>query len=190
MNYLKITGIIFFPIFCFIVTLFALIVDPHFTYSLLDSVGKSESIAPTKQLFKAAVGVGSVPSQFNEKEQGHLMDVVFLMRLGFLLFILSMLFFAYLIKRTNFIKKGFYFSIILLLILIIMPFKIIFTIFHLILFPQGNWTFPADSIIIQTFPFEFFYFYAISLLLYSIFFAFMLYYSNKSLNYIFNHAKV
>ncbi|MBI2666534.1 DUF1461 domain-containing protein [Candidatus Woesearchaeota archaeon] len=31
-----------------------------------------------------------------------------------------------------------------------------FIIFHLIFFPQGNWMFPANSQLIQTFPLEFF----------------------------------
>jgi len=31
-----------------------------------------------------------------------------------------------------------------------------FILFHLLLFPQGNWTFAADSLLIETFPLEFF----------------------------------
>ena len=32
----------------------------------------------------------------------------------------------------------------------------LFEVFHLVLFPQGNWRFPADSLLIQTYPQEFF----------------------------------
>ena len=35
-------------------------------------------------------------------------------------------------------------------------FNMAFTIFHNLFFPQGNWTFPAESLLIQTFPLEFF----------------------------------
>lgn len=38
----------------------------------------------------------------------------------------------------------------------IFAFNVSFTVFHLLLFPQGNWTFPADSMLISTFPAEFF----------------------------------
>jgi len=31
-----------------------------------------------------------------------------------------------------------------------------FVFFHLVFFPQGNWMFPVDSMLIQTFPLEFF----------------------------------
>ncbi len=185
MNYLRAVGILIFPVFCLLATLFALIADPYFTYAILDSIGKNESIQPTKQLFSAAAGFSKIPQQFIGNELSHLEDVIFLIRLGFLIFIFTFFIFAYLIKKNNFIKKGFYFYLILLIIMIIMPFQKIFTLFHLVLFPQGNWTFPAESIIIQTYPFEFFYYYAIFLAIYSIFLAIMLYCSN----YIFNHAK-
>ncbi|MBI2151520.1 DUF1461 domain-containing protein [Candidatus Woesearchaeota archaeon] len=35
-------------------------------------------------------------------------------------------------------------------------FQILFTIFHLIFFPQGNWIFPMESLLIRTFPQKFF----------------------------------
>lgn len=44
----------------------------------------------------------------------------------------------------------------LILIFILTSFTIPFTVFHWLFFPQGNWQFPADSLLIQTFPQEFF----------------------------------
>ena len=46
--------------------------------------------------------------------------------------------------------------IILILLAIFLNFNTIFTLFHTIFFPQGNWQFPFDSFLIQTFPLEFF----------------------------------
>ena len=46
--------------------------------------------------------------------------------------------------------------IALILLLILFNFHSFFTIFHQIFFPQGNWQFAADSLLIQTFPIEFF----------------------------------
>jgi len=39
---------------------------------------------------------------------------------------------------------------------LLLSFNTIFAAFHQIFFPQGNWQFPADSVLIQTFPLEFF----------------------------------
>jgi uncharacterized membrane protein len=39
---------------------------------------------------------------------------------------------------------------------VVMGFDQLFTLFHYIVFPQGNWQFPADSLLIQTFPLAFF----------------------------------
>ncbi len=47
-------------------------------------------------------------------------------------------------------------AVILLSLAIILSFNITFTLFHLLFFSQGNWQFPADSLLIQTFPIEFF----------------------------------
>lgn len=41
-------------------------------------------------------------------------------------------------------------------ILLIISFNFTFTLFHKLFFPQGNWVFPVDSMIIQTFPAVFF----------------------------------
>lgn len=47
-------------------------------------------------------------------------------------------------------------AVLLVLIFILTNFGVIFTFFHWILFPQGNWVFAGDSLLIRTFPREFF----------------------------------
>ena len=44
----------------------------------------------------------------------------------------------------------------LILLLTFLNFTALFTFFHQLFFPQGNWMFPADSLLIQTFPADFF----------------------------------
>ncbi len=47
-------------------------------------------------------------------------------------------------------------TVIIILIAVIFNFEITFILFHNIFFPQGNWQFPMDSLLIQTFPIQFF----------------------------------
>lgn len=47
-------------------------------------------------------------------------------------------------------------SVLLLSIIGLVSFTSVFNLFHAIFFPQGNWQFPVDSLLIQTFPLSFF----------------------------------
>ena len=47
-------------------------------------------------------------------------------------------------------------SIIFILFLSFFSFNYLFTLFHNVFFPQGNWMFPLDSKLISTFPLDFF----------------------------------
>ncbi|MBU0457541.1 MAG: DUF1461 domain-containing protein [Nanoarchaeota archaeon] len=61
------------------------------------------------------------------------------------------------IKRL--IRFGGITTVLLILFIImtsIISFNYSFTVFHQIFFPQGNWIFPFDSLLIQTFPLSFF----------------------------------
>lgn len=44
----------------------------------------------------------------------------------------------------------------IMLLCILIGFDSAFNVFHQIFFPQGNWIFPIDSLLIQTYPLEFF----------------------------------
>lgn len=46
--------------------------------------------------------------------------------------------------------------ILLILVALLLNFNSLFTVFHQLFFPQGNWQFAADSVLIQTFPQDFF----------------------------------
>lgn len=63
------------------------------------------------------------------------------------------------IKLQKIVRYGGIATIIfiaLILMAILIGFETVFTVFHHLFFPQGNWQFAADSLLIQTFPIEFF----------------------------------
>ena len=66
-------------------------------------------------------------------------------------------------------------------------FNFVFSLFHKIFFPQGNWQFPTDSLLIQTFPYSFFSSISIIILIQTVIFgiffivlSFYLQYDNQS----------
>jgi uncharacterized membrane protein len=112
-------------------------------------------------------GKSELSLDYGEKEISHLKDVQGVMQRMNNVFYLSIMVLLVIIyfNRNNketvikLIKYGSLSSLISLsvkLILVIFGFSSLFTIFHKVFFQQGNWTFPENSLIIQTFPIEFF----------------------------------
>ncbi len=110
-----------------------------------------------------------LPKQMTELEKLHMEDVkkLFLscsLILFFSIFVFLLLFILgkkkdYLSKAWEGLKiSGFFslFIIILLLFFSLFNFDNLFVYFHKIFFPQGNWMFPASSLMIQVFPEELF----------------------------------
>lgn len=100
-------------------------------------------------------------------EMFHLNDVKKVMELTDYLFYSSLLICTGIIawhrRNKDFLRKSFLYGGIfavmvlgLLAVYTIFSFDSAFNIFHRIFFPQGNWLFPADSLLIQTFPADFF----------------------------------
>jgi integral membrane protein (TIGR01906 family) len=127
---------------------------------------------------------------FTALEASHMRDVRFIF--GFFYFV-SLLFFLLLVSYLIFVlrlknikrrkllleeffsslMKGAVMSLIVLLFLIIFSFvnfSSSFDVFHQIFFPQGNWSFPADSLLITLFPLSFFINISSSIFFYSFFF--------------------
>lgn len=158
-------------IICVLLSFFVLLTDSNFNNKLLENEQARE---PTKQLVKHFFFLAPMPSEFNEKESAHMTDVAWLVRAGLLVLILtSILLFALKPTARN-IYYGTGLLIALLLISALIPFDKLFTQFHYLFFPQGNWQFAADSTIIQYYSFEFFYKYAVFVGAYSVLAAFVL----------------
>ena len=104
--------------------------------------------------------------EFTELENSHLLDVKIRMCATFYLLpilIILLLYFLKLPDHLNQITGGAAYSLVLTALCSVLPFNLVFLIFHLILFPHGNWMFPQYSALIQTFPRPFWLFMAQSL---------------------------
>jgi integral membrane protein (TIGR01906 family) len=150
---------------CILLSLFVLLTDSHFTNGLLEN---DEAKEPTKQLVKHFFFLAPMPSVFNEQESAHMTDVAWLVRVGLFVLILTSILLLALKPNARTIYYGTGILIGFLAILMLLPFDSIFTQFHQIFFPQGNWQFAADSTIIQFYPFEFFFKYAVFIGAYSL----------------------
>ncbi len=82
-------------------------------------------------------------------------DIVFYLSL----LIVTGMFTYYKRKGVEFLKYGGWTTIVglgSLLVFALLGFNTLFTCFHKIFFPKGNWQFASDSLLIQTFPIDFF----------------------------------
>lgn len=109
----------------------------------------------------------STDFQLTISEQSHMSDVKHLFFMAKILLIISFLLSAYILLTSKLEhRKELFVSALsamkyLLLILVLLSLATIFfwdqifTTFHMVFFPQGNWAFSADSLIIQLFPDQF-----------------------------------
>ena len=108
-------------------------------------------------------GLGSkLNVDFNEDEKSHMADVKRLIMFEEFVFIALLIgFFVLVYKRKihlNHFKKAalIMFLIALFSLIASLFFNRFFELFHLIVFPQGNWQFQASSLMIQTYQQSFF----------------------------------
>ena len=101
---------------------------------------------------------------YTAKEYSHLEDVQDVMKGVKIVFIVGLLLLFGLVvyswkDRKRLLKYGGVSTVVfvgVVLMFSLVAFKYTFTFFHQIFFPQGNWQFAVDSLLIQTFPLEFF----------------------------------
>lgn len=147
-----------------------------------------EKINNADDISKSLIGFfrdeNKLPDVFDAKEKSHLEDVkdlikniqtlfVFLSLVNIIL--LSLLLF-YSPKLKDLSKVGIYsgiFGLVLPIPFMIFKFSDLFIMFHLVLFPQGNWQFPINSTLIMLFPGQFFYDAIINIIITSVVFAFV-----------------
>src|SRR3989338_8539941 len=112
-------------------------------------------------------GRGELPSDYTTSEKSHLEDVKNVMKYTDYLFYISLAIITLLLtyfrkdkqELHHLLRIGSISAIISLagiLLLVLLFFHQLFTAFHLLFFPQGNWTFPYNSLLIRTFPLSFF----------------------------------
>ncbi len=145
-------------------------------YATKDSA-EHQTIAITENLISYLRGKGTVVSlsEFTPDEQSHLSDVAKIMHAMYMwyyiaiaVFILLFVFLVFWIKDKNELIKyiarmvliGSITAGIILAVMIfsaVFYFEQLFTIFHLFIFPQGNWMFADNSLLITLFPEPFFF---------------------------------
>lgn len=147
-----------FSLFCF---LFLIL----FSYQLvLLLINQTENQA---QSINYVSNRGELNLNYTALEISHLDDVKKVISLAHYWFYFSLVVVAgmilYYLKDKFKLKKLFLWGGItttavmgVILLLGIISFNSSFTVFHQIFFPQGNWQFPVDSLLIQTFPLGFF----------------------------------
>ncbi len=135
----------------------------------IETLGSDQLTDLTIQTLNFLTNRGQLPEIFSENEIDHMSDVAQLVRKGFytlvLVFIILLIiyiFFKFLGSPEVFyslFRGGAVFSMIFLFILallILIDFTVNFLYFHNIFFPQGNFIFPANSLLVQIFPERFF----------------------------------
>jgi integral membrane protein (TIGR01906 family) len=128
-----------------------------------------------------------LPLVFNNKETSHLKDVKQLIKKGNILLISLSLMNIILLSLLLYYKKSLkkiiiYPTIVTFIIpipLILLNFSNLFIKFHLIFFLQGTWTFVYDSLIIQLFSQNFFYDAMISIIIFSVLFILIIFFSSR-----------
>ena len=120
-----------------------------------------------EDVFLFLEGMGALETEFTELEASHLEDVRKVMVYAdyvfyILLLSLTLVLTAYR-KKRDFVLRLFDYGgkatvgiMIFWGVLSLLFFDFVFASFHKIFFPQGNWIFAPDSLLIQTFPLEFF----------------------------------
>ncbi len=104
---------------------------------------------------------------YTAAEVSHLEDVKGVIKFGDYLVYLSLLIITLILthhkRKKEEVKKLLFYSgittvafLLLMLIFSVINFNVVFAYFHKIFFPQGNWMFSYDSLLIKTFPREFF----------------------------------
>jgi integral membrane protein (TIGR01906 family) len=153
---------LFLIIFCIFLPLFLLLFSYHSTLLFYPT---TEPQANALAFVNGATQ--NLTINYTNAEISHLQDVKGIITGERFLFIGSylvvILVFALNMKDRSFAKKllrkgGFTTLIVMGIVLLslIFGFNTIFTLFHQVFFPQGNWLFSPDSLLIQTFPLDFF----------------------------------
>ena len=129
-------------------------------------------------------GGEKVAGDYTSLEFAHMDDVKRIMeRINYVVYIclISVLgiIFYYRKDKKELSYLGYYGGIIsvlggvLLLLMMIFSFNLVFNVFHQIFFPQGNWQFPTEALLIQTFPLDFFISLSVKIFLLALFLGLM-----------------
>lgn len=156
-------------------------------------------LTPTQEnVFYFLEGKEELAVGFTELEASHLSDVKQVVH--YVNYVFYILLLAVTVLITSYTKNKYFLfqllniagkvtvlAMLFLGSLTLLFFDFVFALFHKIFFPQGNWLFPAGSIIIQTFPLEFFVQISRNIFLLALFLGTIFILSRHSYYYVLRH---
>ena len=162
--------IILIPVLIFSLSFSVLVFDEEYYDKLIEKTSRHEmgsGVSRTLISYFKTTDYGIIDMQgFTQDELEHLLDVKKILH-GFFVFLILLtltgLLMLYRLPNKDFPKTALYAGIITILIpviLSIIPFDILFALFHKPLFSEGTWLFPADACIINIYNEEFCYLFA------------------------------
>lgn len=117
---------------------------------------------PLQEDVKEYLETGQEELPFSQEANSHMHDVFVLISWARILAVISIV--TALVSLKNLNKRSLQGASVVLittpLLLALVNWNTLFTAFHQVFFPQGNWMFPANSLLIQTYPIESFVQYA------------------------------
>lgn len=121
------------------------------------SIPESARVYSTQEAVEIIWLGKSAKDSFTQNEQGHLQDVHHLIAWGSFIVgcavIISILIEKEVVPQRLVVDvRRMILTLVLLTLLAVTGFSFFFELFHQVFFPQGNYSFPADSLIIQCFP--------------------------------------
>ena len=163
----QILTIALIPIIVFLFSAITVVYDKGFYTNELAKLGSSETlVASHEKIAEYLTGKGAIDrlnavEGLTAAEKSHLADVKDIMNDLPIVFIVLLLLFFSLLQRTKEKRKillyGGLATVAIPVVLAIIPFDSVFTAFHQLFFPQGNWMFAQSSLLIQIYPSQFFY---------------------------------
>ncbi|MDP3698646.1 MAG: DUF1461 domain-containing protein [Nanoarchaeota archaeon] len=154
--------------------------------------------AAQENVFLFLEGKKALAAEFTELEASHLKDVKKVMDYAdYILYVLLLgvtLVITYFWKKKDFVLKllndggkAAIAAMIVVSAFSLLFFDLLFALFHKIFFPQGNWIFSPDSLIIQTFPLEFFMIISRNIFLVTLFLGILFILLGYYLDYVLRH---
>ncbi len=146
---------IIFPFLMLLLVGNALVFDETAYAALL----RPGAVNATMQLLDYFQGDAEIPSIFDKNEKSHLADVkqvISLLRWVSLALLIVFLLLLFKADAGIALTRGFTLLLALVLLSMFIPFDTVFSYFHKMLFAEGTWLFPANSMLILLYPETFF----------------------------------
>lgn len=197
-NIMVIGSVIFLAFIFYFTSFSSLVYNDYFYTSLFEqtNVDVQKSNVLTKDLLiyfrNSDYSIPAIET-LTPDENSHIKDVKIIINNVLRAFYLIIIFFALVLFFAKNKQKVFFYGgilgIILPFILLFLNFSFVFTVFHQILFPQGNWIFPENSALVSAYTFDFFRLFALSIFLSGEFISVLCVISATVSKYAKNHLK-